>query len=181
MAEYAFKVKKDSKIYADYFTQKNEEDKCHDLAREFFFAHFDNSKRQFRMEKNLMCSLSKEEVEKYRDQLKKSTLGESVKGFLARAPMNKLWQKEVYGNIDPNKLKANYVWWSEFLSVMGILGGIEYSMWDNGEGEVYGLLISKYPPSHPELPDSVEQIKMSEYYGEIERIEAAKKAAKLSS
>lgn len=171
MHEFAFTVNHDSKIYENYFTEKNEEKKFMELAKTFFDEHFGHGPRKYRMEKSLMCSLSGEEEQQYAKQLKVNSLGREIKEFLARAPLNKLWVEEVYSKISPENLKANQFWWFLFDSMMNMSGQVSFNMWDNGAGEVYGYISCKYVAEDAELPSEVTQIKMSQYYSEIEKLE----------
>ena len=176
MPEFAFTVNHDSKLYSNYFTEKNEKEKFMKLAESFFDAHFGDGPRKYRMEKSLMCSLSDEEEQQYANQLKVNSLGREIKEFLARSPMNKSWQEEVYSKISPDNLTANRFWAFMLSSAMMSSGRFTFNMWDNGAGEVYGYISFKYMPEDAKLPDQLTQIKMSQYYAEIEKIEEKQKA-----
>ena len=43
-------------------------------------------------------------------------------------------------------------------------------MWDDKEGNVYGLIEAKDEYSNLSVPDTVERIKISEYYANAERV-----------
>lgn len=172
MSELAFIVEKGSKVYKDYFTQKAEQTLFQKKAKEFFDNHFGNSPRKYRMAKQLTCSLSEEEQAAYTSQLKQDSAGKELKSFLARSPMNKAWKREVYDCVSDDKLSANEFWWINLSSSLGCAGRMSFSLWDNGNGELYGYFGCQYGIKEINLPDGYRQIKLSEYYAEKERLDA---------
>lgn len=171
MYEFAFTVKHDSKIYCDYFTAKAEEDRAKEKAEAFFARYFGEGPRKYQLSKLLTCTLSEEEYEKYKTQLKQNSMCRTLKTFLARSTLNKAWQREVYSYIAEDRLNANQFWWAEVDVQAKMSGRITYSLWDNGQGELYGYIScqSMDKPGH-ELPSMLKQIKLSEYYAEAERL-----------
>ena len=171
MYEFAFTVKHDSKIYCDYFTAKAEEDRAKEKAEAFFAKYFGEGPRKYQLSKLLTCTLSEEEYEKYKTQLKQNSMCRTLKTFLARSTLNKAWQREVYSYVSEDKLNANRFRWAEVDVQAKMSGRITYSLWDNGEGELYGYIScqSMDKPGH-ELPSMLKQIKLSEYYAEAERL-----------
>lgn len=171
MYEFAFTVKHDSKIYCDYFTAKAEVDLAKEKAQAFFAKYLGDGPRQYQISKLLTCTLSEDEYKKYRSQLKQNSVDRNLKTFLARSTLNKAWQREVYSNISEARLNANQFWWAEVDTQMKMTGRISYAMWDNGEGEVYGYIsCASMETMGKELPPMLNQIKLSEYYAESERL-----------
>ena len=171
MYEFAFIVKHDSQIYCDYFTAKAEEERAREKAEAFFAKYFEKGPRKYQLSKLLTCTLSEEEYETYHSQLKQNSLGRNLRTFLARSTLNKAWQREVYSYISEEKLNANRFWWAKVDVQAKMSGRIFYSLWDNGEGELYGYIScqSMDKPGYG-LPSMLKQIKLSEYYAEAERL-----------
>ena len=75
MVEVAFKVVKGSKFYNDYIIEKEERQKLHDLAIEFFKNNGFSLNGKYIQCERLRLELTDEEQEKYSSQLMKSGYG----------------------------------------------------------------------------------------------------------
>ena len=94
--------------------------------------------------------------------------GEPLYQFKRSSELDKLWYKQVCARVNGEALYANLWWFMDFCD-NGCFKG-SYAMWDDKEGNVYGLIETKDEYSILSVPDTVERIKISEYYAVIERV-----------
>lgn len=163
MVEVAFKVVKGSKFYNDYFNAKEERQKFHDLAREFFNRNGFLEKGSYIQSERLHIELTDEEQEKYSSQLMKYYDNYGMCVFKKKSKIQKKWEEEVYNKVDHSKIEKIKFWWLVYISVGS------YALWDY-EREIYGYLKNNNKDSI-KLSDDMEEIKMSEYYRVIEESE----------
>ena len=170
METIAFKVKKGSKLYQDYFLEKKEKTFFQKLAGKFFDEHFPEAK-VFALTDRLTVGLSEEDAKKYRGQLMKDVTyshGTPLYQFKRSSPLDKLWVEQVCKRVNGNALHANFWWVLEF-SKSGLFKGSK-TMWDDKKGNVYGLIETSDSWTHLTVPDMVERIKLSDYYAVAESV-----------
>ena len=163
MKEVAFTVKQGSQFYQDYFSAKEERQKFHELAKEFFKKHNLFEPKKYYKTEFLGLELTAEQKKLYADQIKKNDDENGMRRFKKRSAMQKSWEEDVVSKVDFDVIEKPKFWWFEF-----IMRG-SYSLWDHN-GIVYGYL----KDSHKEeikLADYMTEIKMSEYYMAIEATE----------
>lgn len=153
--EKAFKVKKDSRLYNNYFISKSEKERFRQLANSFFDSIGYNG--HYTLTRRLMVDQS----ELFPNELCKTQTREGLYRFKINSPTQKQWEQEVVDKIDMKSCNCNDFWYLDCL-----MRG-KYSLWDYN-GEVYGYLESDY---ELKLTEDMEEIKMSEYYKIIEEIE----------
>lgn len=161
MTELAFIVKEGSDMYKNYMDQKNENEKFHELAYNFFKKHDVGGGNQYFIQERLAVELDDEHIEKYSSQLMKDR-GDGFSRFKLSSAMQKEWEKEVVSKCDKKKLHCNMAWYFPFIQKG------RYSMWDTA-GTVYGYLSSN--SGEIKICDDMEPIKLSEYYKIIEQLE----------
>lgn len=153
--EKAFKVKKDSRLYNNYFISKSERERFRQLANSFFDSiGYDG---RYTLARRLMVNQS----ELFPNELCKTQTRESLYRFKINSPTQKQWEQEVVDKVDMEACNCNDFWYFDCL-----MRG-KYNLWDYN-GEVYGYLESAY---ELKLTEDMEEIKMSEYYKIIEEIE----------
>lgn len=86
--------------------------------------------------------------------------------------MNCLWEDEVCKNVNGKKFLANQFWWADFNGS----GRITTELWDDEQGNIYGYYSCEYATRSTKVPDTVTQIKLSEYHAAYEAYTEAKKA-----
>ena len=149
--DFAFRLKKGSKMYNNYMDALSERQKLHDLSKAFYnkYAFSGNS---YIEGDRMTIELSDEEVEKYSGQIMKDTV-QGCHRFKKNSKMQKLNEEEVVKHCDIGRTRKNIIWYWPYMDCG------KYAMWSNGEDEVYGYLSNCRNPS-----DDMIQIKMSEYY-----------------
>ena len=153
--EKTFKVKKDSKLYNNYFISKSERERFRQLANSFFDSiGYDG---RYTLTRRLMVDQS----ELFPNELCKTQTREGLYRFKFNSPTQKQWEQEVVDRVDMEACNCNDFWYFDCL-----MRG-KYNLWDYN-GEVYGYLESDY---ELKLTEDMEEIKMSEYYKIIEEIE----------
>lgn len=178
--EIAFQASPESKLYKNYFTQKNEKVRFHDLAIKFINDHFPDKfdgpmkGRVFCLNDTLISTLSGKEAEEFKKQLCKSKDSRGCYTFRRGSAMDKLWASEVCKRLNGNALKVNSLWTLDF-SGKGSCYSWSGALWDDLSGNVYGTVSND---GKIYLPEGVVEIKMSEYYTIIEKLEAEGKVAK---
>lgn len=151
----AFKVRKDSKLYNNYFISKSEKERFRQLANSFFDSiGYDG---RYTLTRRLMIDQS----ELFPNELCKTQTREGLYRFKISSPTQKQWEQEVVDKVDMEACNCNDFWYFDCL-----MRG-KYNLWDYN-GEVYGYLESDY---ELKLIEDMEEIKMSEYYKIIEEIE----------
>ena len=163
MVEVAFKVVKGSKFYNDYFNEKEERQKFHDLAIEFFKNNGFSLNGKYIQCERLRLELTDEEQVKYYSQLMKYRDDYGMCVFKKKSKIQNKWEEEVFNKIDYSKIEKIKFWWLGYIYVGS------YSLWDY-EGEIYGYLKNNNKDSI-KLSDDMEEIKMSEYYRVMEESE----------
>ena len=162
--EIAFKVKHDSEFYRKYFDAKEEREKFKELAYPFFEKHGIDGR--FYQTKMLGVSLTREQREKFGGQIKKNPDRYGFYFFKLKSPIEKEWEENVTNHVDFERLEQVDFWWLSHIS-QG-----KYNLWD-ADGEIYGFLCSKQEKDF-EAEDFMEEIKLSEYYAVIERLNDGK-------
>lgn len=84
--------------------------------------------------------------------------------------MNRLWEDEVCKCVDWKKFSANDFWWMNFHG----MGKISTELWDDEQGNLYGYFSSEFSGKNTKVPESVTQMKLSEYYAAYENYEETK-------
>lgn len=163
MKEIAFIVNKDSQFYKNYFLAKEERQKFHELAREFFKKHNLFEPKKYYQTEFLCLELTAEQKALYADQIKKNDDENGMTRFKKRSAMQKSWEEDVVSKVDFDVIEKPKFWWFEFI-VFG-----SYSLWDH-DGVIYGYLKDNYK-EEIKLADYMTEIKMSEYYMAIEATE----------
>ena len=169
MQTIAFKVKPNTDLYNNYFRQKTEKEIFGKLAEAFMNEHFPNA-QVFALADRLTVGLSEEEAKEYRDQLMKDVRyydGKALYQFKRSSPLDKLWVEQVCKKVNGNNLNANF-WWPSAFYDSGCFKG-STAMWDDKKGNVYGLVETSDEWTHLVVPDTVERIKLSEYYAIAEQ------------
>lgn len=163
MKEVAFTVNKDSQFYKNYFLAKEERQRFHGLAREFFKKHNLFEPKKYYQTEFLGLELTAEQKALYADQIKKNDDENGMTRFKKRSAMQKSWEEDVVSKVDFDVIEKSKFWWFEF-----IMRG-SYSLWDH-DGVIYGYLKDSYK-EQIKLADYMTEIKMSEYYMAIEATE----------
>lgn len=158
--EKAFKVKKDSKLYQDYFRSEAERKKFKELGNAFFNKI--GYKGSYTLTRNLMVKEYLSTLpEFFPNELCKYADSNGLYKFKVKSQTQKRWEKEVISQIDIEAYEAIKFWW-----INSIWSG-RYTIWDY-DGEVYGMFEAN---GDIKLTEDMEEIKMSEYYKIIEEIE----------
>lgn len=159
--EIAFKVKRDSEFYRKYFEAKEEREKFKGLAFPFFKKHGIDGR--FYQSKRLGVKIPREQREKFEGQIRKNPDSQGFYFFKVKSPVEKEWEETVTNHIDFKRLEQCDLWWLDHITQGS------YNLWD-ADGEIYGYLLSKHEVSF--RPSAfMEEIKLSEYYAVIERLE----------
>lgn len=158
--EIAFKVKHDSEFYRKYFEAVEERDKLKRLAYPFFEKHGIDGR--FYQAKTLRVKITREQREKFADQIRKNPDRNGFYSFKVKSPIEKEWEETVTNHIDFNRLEQVDLWW------LGHITQGSYNLWD-ADGEIYGFLCTKMEMDF-EPEDFMKEIKLSEYYAVIERL-----------
>jgi hypothetical protein len=159
--EIAFKVKHDSKFYKQYFEAKDERQRFRELAYPFFEKHGIDGR--FYQSKTLGVKITREQREKFAGQIKKNPDSQGFYFFKVKSPIKKEWEETVTNYIDFKRLEQVDFWW------LSLISQGSYNLWD-ADGEIYGFLSTKQEKVFE--PESfMEEIKLSEYYAVIERLE----------
>lgn len=163
MVVVAFTVDKDSDFAKRYIETKLETQCFRKLANEFFKKHgFLDSQGYYKSE-SLVVELTDEQREKFSDQLKKNPNRNGFYVFKVKSQMQKEWEKEVIEKVDFKVLSQMDLWYFDYIHHGS------YALWDY-EGVIYGCLESRHQ-REINLPDYFKQIKLSEYYAVIEKVE----------
>ena len=156
----AFKVKKDSKLYQDYFRSEAERKKFKELGDTFFDKIGYNG--AYTLTHNLMVEDYLSTLSKFfPNELCKYADSNGLYKFKIKSPTQKRWEEEVISKIDMEAYNAIKFWW------MNCIWSGRYTIWDYN-GEVYGMFEAK---GDIKLTDDMKEIKMSEYYRIIEEME----------
>lgn len=157
----AFKVKHDSELYAQYFDAREEITKFRALAVPFFEKHGIDGR--YYQSRRLAVKFSGEQRKKFAEHLTKYPDKWGFSRFKLKSPIEQEWEETVSSKVDFNRMEQADFWWLAF-----IMCG-KYNLWDF-EGEIYGYLEDSYQKDITP-GDFMEQIKISEYYAAIERLE----------
>lgn len=158
--EKAFKIKKDSKLYQNYFRSEAERKKFKKLGDAFFDKiGYEGS---YTLTNNLMVKNNLSTLFKlFPNELCKNANKDGLYKFKVKSPTQKRWEKEVISQIDMEAYNAIRFWW------MNCIWSGRYTIWDYN-GEVYGMFEAQ---NDIKLTEDMEEIKMSEYYKIIEEME----------
>lgn len=157
MNEVAFRVVCNSELYKQYFSAREEKEKFHKLAREFFQKYNLCDSGTYYQSEFLALELTPEKREQFAKQIKKNCDKNGMWLFKKNSAMQKEWSRDVVAHIDFKKLNCNRFWYMNLIHYRG-----RYALWSR-ENEVYGFLESDYD-DFSVLPDYLERISMSEYY-----------------
>lgn len=97
---------------------------------------------------------------------------QTLEGRINKSIENQCWHEEVISKVDLKKYEASRFWWMDFPGV----GHLRTSLWDDGNGNVYGYYCSEFYSDKGTIPDYATEIKLSEYYAAVEAYEAEVKA-----
>ena len=158
--EIAFRVKRDSEFYKQYFEAKDERNKFKGLAYPFFEKHGIDGR--FYQSKMLGVKLTREQREKLADQIRKKPDRKGFYFFKVKSAIEKEWEETVTNHIDFDRLELVDLWW------FGVISQGSYNLWD-ADGEIYGFLSTEQEKDF-EPETFMEEIKLSEYYAVIERL-----------
>jgi hypothetical protein len=159
--EIAFRVRRDSEFYKKYFEAKEEREKFKGLAYPFFEKHGIDGR--FYQSKSLGVNITREQREKFAGQIRKNPDRKGFYFFKVKSPIEKDWEEAVTNHVDFKRLEQVDFWW------LGHISKGSYNLWD-ADGEIYGYLQTKQEKDfEPEA--FMEEIKLSEYYAVIERLE----------
>ena len=173
MFEIAFKVNPDSEFYKNYFMKKAEKEKFLELADEFVEKYFLGEWLSLAFSARLTIRLNAEGTRKYAPQTTKHSNRPGFSTFKKQSPMNRLWEDEVCKCVDWKKFSANDFWWMNFHGT----GKISTELWDDEQGDLYGYFSSAFSGKNTKVPESVTQMKLSEYYAAYENYEETKNKA----
>ncbi len=172
MVEMAFKVNPGTTFYKNYFATKEEKAHFIEIAKQFFDKYFPDEKLSYVLNDRLTVDLKPELLAKYESQVMKRRDPYGFVIFKQRSPMNCLWEDEVCKNVNGKKFLANQFWWADFNGS----GRITTELWDDEQGNIYGYYSCEYATRSTKVPDTVTQIKLSEYHAAYEAYTEAKKA-----
>lgn len=164
MVEMAFKVNPDTTFYKNYFSTKEEKAHFVEIAKQFFDKYFPGEKFSYVLNDRLTVELTPELLAKYESQVMKRRDPHGFVIFKQRSPMNCLWEDEVCKNVNGKKFLANQFWWADFNGS----GRITTELWDDEQGNIYGYYSCEYATRSTKVPDTVTQIKLSEYHAAYE-------------
>lgn len=170
MFEIAFKVNPDSDFYKNYFMKKAEKKKFLKLANKFLDKYFWGEWLSLNLSGRLTIRLNAEGTQKYAQQTTKHSNCPGFSTFKKQSPMNRLWEDEVCKCVDWKKFSANDFWWMNFHGT----GKISTELWDDEQGNLYGYFSSEFSGKNTKVPESVTQMKLSEYYAAYENYEETK-------
>lgn len=156
MVEVAFIVNPESELYKNYFIGKEERQRFHDIAREFFAEYDLLDSGKYHMGNTLILELSPEKYNEYANQIKKEKI-DGMYVFKKNAPMQKEWLNKVVSKVDFVKFNLNDFWYWDYIKKG------RYSMWDV-DGILYGYLCDDDADEINLYDDEMTRIKMSEYY-----------------
>ena len=109
--EIAFKVDRSSDFYKKDFDVKAEQQKFHDLAREFFTENNLASKGGYYQSESLYCELSEEERKKFASQITKYADKNGLTRFRKNSALQKAWTENVVCKIDMKMIDSIKFWW----------------------------------------------------------------------
>jgi hypothetical protein len=158
--EIAFRVKHDSLFYKQYFEAKDEREKLRKFERPFFEKYGIDGR--FYQCKTLGVELTREQREKFADQVRKNPDRKGFYCFKLKSAIEKEWEKTVTNHIDFDRLGLVDLWW------FGVISQGIYNLWD-ADGEIYGYLATEQTKNF-EPEGFMEEIKLSEYYAVMERL-----------
>ena len=156
-----FTVNPDSKFYANYFTAKEHRQKFRELAIPFLKNL--GIKGAYYQSKTLAVNISKEDREKFADQMVKTKDKQGFFKFKAKSPIQKAWEDEVCSKVDFRKMELVDFWFLDFIK------SGKYKTWDR-DGVIYGYLENKFDADIVPA-DWMNVIKVSEYYAAVEDYE----------
>lgn len=165
----AFKVKKDSAFYKQYFAAQEERKHFFQLAKDFFDKYdIDGSYYHTR---DLEVKFLYETVrQKFQDQMCVKPDKKGFYRFKKGSKMNREWRETVTSQVDFATLNQCELW---FLDVM--MSGW-HSMW-HLDDEIYGMVEGEWVDIIKPM-DYMEPIKRSEYYAAYERAEEIARIAR---
>ncbi len=158
---FTFKVIKNSSLYNNYFRAHKERVKLHSHAMKFFEETGLTSELRYYSSDFLGVELTPEEVIQYKKQLRKGVDKNGLYTFKKNSPMSKKWQEDVVSKVNIESLRCNDFWAFGFFR-----GTASYNLWHYKE-DLYGIISG----ADISLSNNVTQIKASEYYGVVERIQ----------
>lgn len=165
MKEIAFMVRPDSEFYNKYFKAKEEKQHFHDLARAFFEKYDLLDNAEYYQTEFLGLKLNEEQKNRFANQLTKYDDKNGMSIFKKRSAMQKSWNENVTSKVDFKTIGALRFWYFPFINKG------RYNLWDDGHGTIYGYLEDNYK-EEISLADYMIEIKMSEYYSEIESLKS---------
>ena len=171
MVEIAFTVAKGTDFYNQFFRARDEKQKFHDLAREFFKKHdLMDGPCQYYQCRTLAIEMDEAQKLRFYSQIRKNCDLNNITFFKKKSQMQIAWTQEVVEKVDMNLLDQQSLWYWPYI------GCGEYALWCDHD-EIYGLLKDR-KQTEIQKADWMLPIKMSEYYAAMERLEAGKKLLK---
>ncbi len=164
----AFRVKKDSEFYKQYFAAQKEREHFFQLAKAFF-DKYDIDGSYYHVEDLEIKFLYEHVRKKFQNQMCVKPDKKGFYRFKKASAMNKEWRETVTSNVDFKRLNQCELW---FLDVL-MTGW--HAMWPL-EDEIYGMVESDWVEEIKPM-DYMEPIKRSEYYAAMERAEEIAKMA----
>ena len=162
MKEIAFAVKPNSEFYNKYFKAKEEKQRFHDLARNFFEKNDLLDSLEYYQTVFLGLKLNAEQKKRFAEQLKKYDDENGMSIFKKKSHMQRAWNEDVTSKVDFEIINAIKFWYFGFINYGG------YNLWDYN-GFIYGYLKDNCK-EEIQLADYMTEIKMSEYYSLIESL-----------
>ena len=173
MKEIAFTVNPDSELYANHFIQKAEKKRFAELASAFLNAHFP-------AKATIASCLASVWKSNFLLKQKKSSAASFLKTRTAVAfpcskqnpPKISAGTRRLFPKLTSKNTKPLVFGGWIFRGV----GHLRTSLWDDGNGNVYGYYCSEFYSDKGTIPDYATEIKLSEYYAAVEAYEAEVKA-----
>lgn len=167
--EIAFRVKKDTPLYENFFKEKAEKERAEKLGADFLKENMPEV-TVFALCEQLTVEFPSEEVkEQYKSQLKVADCvvhGKRLYTFKKNSAMNKKWQTDVFGQVDKAAFRSMFFWQRDFIASPTFR--CRASIWSTKAGEVYGIVETMADGDKLQVPSYVDQIKLSEYYAQLE-------------
>ena len=157
-----FRVRLDSELYRKYFAAQKEKGRFRELALNFMENYLPGNRR-YAISSRLTVVLTEEEKTRFAKQLLKIVEvhdGVTYSCFRTTSQLNRAWKEDVCDQCDFSVMHGTLGWWWDF---MPLGGRAAYELWDNYDGDIYGLVDGRPYGTELSAPDYVERIKVSSY------------------
>lgn len=162
MIDKAFVVNHGSEFEEKYFKAVNQKTKFTILARAFLEKY---RLKEVRLESQLYARFYKDTDPGVVKQFCKRPDKHGFCTARKRSKIGEEWVNKISSTVDISSIDFLRMWALPYVKGFSL----EHTLWDNGEGLVYGLLGT--PDGVFSLPEDSYEIPLSDYYLEIERIE----------